>query len=275
MAAPFDLDKLKLTGSPAVVGEGIRMSQLGGAGFSVSDSGSLAYFSGVYDLDPNDGTLVWADRKGQEEPLDAVPRDYLWFRPRLSPDGRRLAVTRWFGNRDVWIYDLARETSTRLTFDAVRDTDLVWTPDGRRVLFGSERDGVANLFWKAADGTGLVERLTTSPNHQAPSSFSPDGKSLAFTERNPKTGTDIHVLSMEGERSSRPLLETTFDEDRPVISPDGRRLAYESNESGRQEVYVRPFPNVEAGSGRSHGMGDASPFGDRGGASFSIAPARR
>ncbi len=268
MAAPFDLDELKLTGAPAVIAEGIRTGILGAALFSVSDSGSLAYVSGVYDLErsPNNSTLVWADRKGQEEPLDAEPRHYDSFRPRLSPDGRRLAVSRFFSiNRDVWIYDLARETSTRLTFDAARDTDLVWTPDGRRVLFGSERHGVANLFWKAADGTGQVERLTTSPNRQAPSSFSPDGKSLAFTERNPKTGTDIHVLSMEGERTSRPLLETPFDEHRPVISPDGRRLAYESNESGRQEVHVRPFPNVEEGKWQISRDGGRQPvWGPRG-----------
>ena len=181
LAAPFDLDELKLTGAPAVVGEGIAMAELGAARFSVSDSGSLAYISGVYDPErhAHDGTLVWVDRKGREEPLDAEPRHYDWYRPRLSPNGRRLAVnvaSAGSGLDDVWIYDLARETSTRLTFDAARDTDPVWTPDGRRVLFASERHGVANLFWKATDGMGQVERLTTSPNSQAPCSFSPDGE---------------------------------------------------------------------------------------------------
>ncbi|MFQ5930707.1 MAG: hypothetical protein ACE5MK_13525, partial [Acidobacteriota bacterium] len=128
------------------------------------------------------------------------------------------------------------------------DTDPLWTLDGLRVVFASRREGEAyNLFWKAADGTGQVKRLTTSPYTERPSSFSPDGKSLVFYEAKPETQNDLHVLSMEGEPTPQPLLQTQFNEFRPAISPDGRWVAYQSNESGRAEVYVRPFPNVEEG----------------------------
>ena len=247
LAAPFDLEERELTGPPAVVLEGIAGGAMGVARFSVSDSGSLVYISGG--KGPMLGALVWVDRTGQEEPVALEPGLYKYSRPQLSSDGRHVTIRiHGPGNEDVWIYDLARATSTRLTFDAASDTHPVWMPDGRRVVFRSTRDrGSDGLFWKAADGTGPVERLTTSPNFQAPFSFSPDGKSLVFIEQSSKTGSDIHVLSMEAQRTSRPLLETPFDEGHPVISPDGRWMAYESNEPGRREVCVRPFPNTEEG----------------------------
>ena len=208
--------------------------------------------------------LVWVDREGHEEELAADLRPYRW--PRISPDGARVAITiRDSGNEDVWIYDLTRNTPTRLTFDPAAGGGL-WTPDGRRVVFRSPRHGgEPNLYWKAADGTGQVERLTRSPNHQFPGSFSPDGKRLAFVEINPKTSYDLHVLSMEGERSSKPLLQTQFNEGQAAISPDGRWMAYTSEETGRREVYVRPFPKVEEGRWQiSREGGNAPVWGPRG-----------
>ena len=126
------------------------------------------------------------------------------------------------------------------------------------MVFASQRDGGKyNLFWKAADGTGVVERLTTSPNTQRPYSFSPDGKSLVFQET--EGSQDLHVLSLEGERTIQPLLQTEFNELYPAISPDGRWMAYISDESGRQEIYVRPFPNVEEGKWQISSDGGQKP----------------
>ncbi|MFQ5930041.1 MAG: TolB family protein, partial [Acidobacteriota bacterium] len=148
-------------------------------GVSVSENGVLAYHpSATLPI----RRLVWVHRDGHEEPLAAEPR--LYTSPRLSPDGKRLAVDiNDSGNVDVWIYDLARKTPSRLTFDPARDWFPLWTSDGQRVVFRSARDGGQNnLFWKAADGTGPVKRLTTNPNGQYPQSFSPDGKQLVFAE---------------------------------------------------------------------------------------------
>jgi len=147
-------------------------------------------------------------------------------------------------NQDIWIYDLARGTSSRLTFDPASDQAPLWTPDGERVVFSSSREG-GGLFWKAADGTGQVERLTTSASPQFPEAFSPDGMRLVFREGSPQW--DLYVLSMEGEPTSKPLLQTPFNETASAISPDGRWIAYTSDESGLFQVYVRPFPNVDDG----------------------------
>ena len=184
----------------------------------------------------------------------------IYFDPRISPDGSRLALTVVDAdNWDVWIYDLGRQTASRLTFDPAVDQRLAWTLDGRRVVFASNRgEGASNLFWKAADGTGEVKRLTTSPNDQR-AHFWVDGKTLVFEEDGPETRQDLHLLSMEGEPTSRPLLKTQFTEDRPALSPDGRWIAYRSNESGQSEIYVRPFPNVEEGKWLISREGGTSP----------------
>jgi serine/threonine-protein kinase len=240
MAVPFDLAALQVTGDSVSVVQGVRQ---GGnpVDYAISDNGTL-----VYVPSPSTGgfnrTLVWVDREGKEEPLAAELKSY--ESPRISPDGSRLATTiNEPGGRDVWIYDLEREIPTRLTFDSAEDQYPLWTPDGQRIVFGSSRAvGGVKLYWKAADGTGQAERLTTSPTNHAALSFSPDGKSLVFLQ-----GTNLYVLSMEGERTSQPLFQSQFRERLGMISPDGHWIAYESNESGRQEVYVRPFPNVEEG----------------------------
>ncbi|MDA2923267.1 hypothetical protein MYX65_01185, partial [Acidobacteria bacterium AH-259-L09] len=206
------------------------------------------------------------DREGHKEPLAAEPRPYGW--PRVSPDGTRLAVQVTDpSNTDVWIYDLARGTHSRLTFDPAYDGRPLWTPDGRRLLFRSRRDaGGENLFWKAADGTGQAERLTTDPNPDRVAwSFTPDAKSLVFTQLSPETSWDLHVLSMEDEPTSQPLLQTQFGEGSPVISPDGRWIAYRSDETGQWEIYVRPFPNAEEGKWQiSSGRGKAPVWAPKG-----------
>jgi serine/threonine-protein kinase len=244
MAVPFDLAALEVTGDSVQVVQGVRQTPNTVADYAISDNGTLIYVPGTSTGGLNRSTLVWVDRRGQEEPLSAEPQSY--HSPRISPDGSRLAIVIFeSGGSDIWIYDLEREILTRLTFDPATDSFPVWTPDGQRIVFNSGRAGAGNdLFWKSADGTGQVERLTTNPNNQGAFSFSPDGKRLVFGEA---TNSDLQVLSMEGERTSQPLFQSQFNESRARISPDGHWIAYESNESGRIEIYVRPFPNVEEG----------------------------
>jgi Tol biopolymer transport system component len=141
----------------------------------------------------------------------------------------------------IWLYDLSRETLTRLTFQGNTNNAPVWTPDGKRIAFNSNKEGATNLFWQLADGSGGLERLTTSEYIHAPHSWSPDGQFLAFMELNPTTQRDIWVLRLS-DRKAEPFLRTVFDETVPRFSPDGRWLAYISNETGRYEVYVQPYP---------------------------------
>ena len=243
MAVPFDLAALEVTGDSVPVVQEARQTTSGSIDYAISNNGTLVYVPST-STGGLDRTLVWVDREGQEEPLAAEPQGY--ESPRISPDGLRLAVTiNESGGSDVWIYELEREILTRLTFDPAADHYPVWTPDGQRIVFDSGRVGAGhNLFWKAADGTGQAERLTTSPSNHTARSFSPDGKRLVFGEGTP---VKMQVLSMEGERTSQPLFQSQFYENHGMISPDGQWIAYESPESGRLEVYVRPFPNVEEG----------------------------
>ena len=142
---------------------------------------------------------------------------------------------------NIRIYDLSGETLTQLTFEGDNEAPI-WTPDGKRVTFASRRSGPFNLFWKSADGSGSEERLTTGEHFQNPQSWSSDGRVLTFREVNPTTGSDIWVLPLEGERQPRPFLQSRSAETEATFSPDGRWLAYASDESGQYEVYVQPFP---------------------------------
>jgi hypothetical protein len=244
MAVPFDVTRLEVTGGAVnVVSDVMQAARMpnpasnsGGGQFSVSASGALVYVPGGIVPGP-ERSLVWVDRTGATQPLSAPPGAYLM--PRLSPDGQRLAV--FTGQPDcVWVYEIPRGTLRRLTTDE-EDAWNVWTPDGKRVVFASG-PGARNLFWKPADASGSAERLTTSDYDQVPSSWSPDGQTLAFVQFHPITGNDILTLSVAGDRRPRALLETGSNEQYPEFSPDGRWLAYTSDESGRAEVYVQPYP---------------------------------
>ncbi len=246
LAVPFDLKRLEVTGPPVSILEGVSMHPTTGAAeFSSSNNGSLAYFAGG--LRTEERTLVWVDRKGTAQPLPAPAHPY--FFPRLSPDGLRLAVGISGSDVGVWVYDLARGTLTLVTKTAIMPNPI-WTPDGKRLTFNDAQHGPWNLFWTPADGSGTAERLTTSENGQSPGSWSPHGQALAFSEMDPTTGYDIQVLKLEGEpsallkagRKPQPFLQTPSNASAPMFSPDGRWLAYQSNESGRNEVYARPFP---------------------------------
>jgi serine/threonine-protein kinase len=246
-AVPFDLATLETRGAPVPVVPAVLTTMLtGGVDAAVADDGTLAYVSGsgVQGV-PAPRTLAWVDRQGRETPIPAPPRAYVL--PRLSPDGSRVALFAADLELDLWLWDLSRTTLTRATFDPGVDLSPVWTPDGRRVIFSSGRAGPLNLYWQAADGTGALERLTDSPNVQIPSTVSPDGHRLIFTEDRQKAAEDVMQIELDGTHRVTPLLSSPFAERNPVISPDGRWLAYEANDSGRFEIYVRPFPEVASG----------------------------
>jgi serine/threonine-protein kinase len=246
-AVPFDAKRLEVTGQAAPILEGVvTNANTGGAQFSFSEAGNLVYVPGRSSAVL--GSIYWMERDGKFRPLRESPAGYL--NPAFSPDGKRLAMEIFDGkNNDIWVYELGRDTLTRLTFASEASRVPVWTPDGQRITYSSLEKGVANLYWKRADGAGDAQRLTENKNPQRPYSWRADGKFLAFTQSNPDTGTDIMMLPFEGDEKSgrkpgepRVFLNSPYDETSPAFSPDGRWLAYVSNESGSNEVYVRPFP---------------------------------
>jgi eukaryotic-like serine/threonine-protein kinase len=237
-----------ITSEAVPVVEGVLQSPVtGDVQYSLSATGSLVYVSGGIESETQ-SRLVWVSRNGTEQIL-AAPAHTYWS-PRLSPDGRRVAaVIQQESETQIWLYDLSRETLTRLTFEGKANTNPAWAPDGKRIAFTSNKEGPLNIFWQLADGSGGLERLTTSEYIHVPSSWSPDGQVLAFFEVNPTTQRDIWVLRMgdpsigSGQvRKAQPFLRTPFNESAPRFSPDGRWLAYYSNESGRFEIYVQPYP---------------------------------
>ena len=220
----------------------------GAASFDLALDGSLVYMAGqALDLSR---TMSFVNRRGQEERVVAAPGMYT--SARLSPDGTRAAVAVYTpDNADVWVYNFGAETETvtRLTDDAGSDASPIWTPDGLQIIWEAARGGgVPNLFRRAADGTGQEERLATSPYRQRAHDVSVDGTRLIFTENRPASGVDVGMLSLDGESHEIDwLLDAPYNERNPALSPDGRWLAYASDQSGTVEVFVRPFPNVEDG----------------------------
>ena len=237
IAQPFDAQRLEVTGKAVPVVENVSQTTNGAAHYSVSDTGSLVYVSGAFQLAQS--RLVWVSRNGTEQLL-ATPAN-VYRAPNLSRDGRRIAVPISGQETQTWLYDLSRDTLTRLTFGGNQNQNPVWTPDGQRIAFYSDKEGPLNIFWQLADGGSGLERLTTSEYRNIPSSWSPDGKLLAFIENNPTTGYDIWVLRLS-DRKAQPFLRTQFNEGAPRFSPDGHWLAYISDESGRSEVYIQPYP---------------------------------
>lgn len=237
LAVPFDVDRLEIQGSPVSILKGFTMNtSFGTAEFSPSRNG-LAYVPGGSQV--ADRTLVWVDGKGMRQPLPAPPRGYA--APRISPDGKRVAVSIQGSNPGLWIYDLIRGTLTRLTSEGPVPFPI-WSRDGSQLTFSGSLDDRLNVYRMAADGSGSVERLTKNENAQWPGSWSPVGEVLAFTEAAPETGYNLMTLDLNGNHEPHPLLQTLANEYGPKFSPDGHWLAYGSDESGRQEIYVRPFP---------------------------------
>jgi serine/threonine-protein kinase len=232
---PFDAVQLRVAGTPTRVLDDVLVSFDGAGQLSVSPGGTLVYIAGSAFEPPR--RLITLDATGATSPLAAEPRAYAG--PRLSPDGRRIVVSIAGAAEEVWLYDIGSGTLGQLTFESVNRAPI-WTPDGKRITFSSNRAGALNLFVMAADGLSAPERLTTSDNLQLPGAWSHDGAVLAYVEHLPQTGRDIWLLRQEHRnREGEPFADSTFDETAPAFSPDGRWLAYVSNQSGRNEVYVR------------------------------------
>lgn len=246
MAVDFDTRQLEVRGVPVPVEERVRQTGQGAAQFGLSRLGSLVYVSSEGpDTAANNKTLVWVDRKGNATPTGAPSRVY--ERPSLSPDGRTLAVSiNGAAKFDTWLYDLSRHVLTRFTFGLGLNRFPLWTPDGKHVVFISTRTSVPQAFWKAADGSGTEEQISMNEYRTTIGSISPDGTVLLCSVDNPQSGSDIWAIELSGTHKARPFLQTPFAEAAPAISPDGLWVAYVSNESGRNEVYVRPF----SGSGQ-------------------------
>jgi Tol biopolymer transport system component len=239
MAQRLDLTRWELSGDPFVVAEQVGSNPtIGLAGFTVSENGVLVYRTGVSSTGRN---LVWMDRAGKSPGMLGSPAIY--ENPRLSPDGKRLAVFRGDGGYDIWITDVERGNSTRLTFDPAVDNVPVWSPDGTKIAFVSNRDGgVFNLYQKGTGGTGDDELLLKTANSKLINDWSSDGRYILYQEDDPQTKQDLWVLPTFGDRKPIPYLATPFSERNASFSPDGRWIAYDSNESGANQVYVQSFP---------------------------------
>jgi len=241
-ALPFDVKRMEATGSEMPVLEGLETNSAeGSAQYGVSDNGLLAYLDDVAEISPF--TIVSVDRQGRGEPLWKEPGIY--GTPRLSPDGRRLAVSAQRDeNWNIWVYDLDRDVATRVTFGQRYDADPVWSPDGRFLAYESEVDGKDGVFRKRADGTGDAEALLPPGKltFPAPHSWSPDGRHLLVQSAGEGGRTDLWVLSTDGKGETQPFLKTQYQESGAHFSPDGRWVAYESDETGRLEVFVTSFP---------------------------------
>jgi WD40 repeat protein len=248
MAVRFDLEKQEIIGQPAPLVENVMQAfashsgyHTGAGQFAISQTGALIYAEGGVAPDRNN-SLVWLNMRGVEDPVTDL-RPYYSI-PRLSPDGQRVASQGSGGQ--IWVYDLERGTNSRLTEEGKASWPL-WSPDGKRLLFSWMKSVRYNLFWQANDGSSPMERLTTSEYPQFPGSWSSNGNTVVFVEQHPGTGYDIHILDVPSGRVT-PFLNSKYSERYPNLSPDGSWIVYSSDESGRDEVYVRPLP----GPGTKH-----------------------
>ena len=250
MAVRFDLARLEVIGQPSPLVENVMQAfstnsglNTGAGQLGISDTGSLIYAAGGIVPDRKH-SLVWVDHRGIEQPVTAL--QFHFFAPRLSPDGQRITYVTAGREWQVWVYELGRGTNSRLSGEG-RAAWPIWTPDGERLLFSWHKSLAENLFWQPYDGSAPMDRLTTSEYPQLAGSWSADGITVALVEEHRDTISDIVVLDVRSGRVT-PFLNSQFSERYPEFSPDGRWIAYTSNESNRNEVYVRPFP----GPGMKH-----------------------
>src|SRR5262245_8417009 len=240
-AHAFDAGRATVTGEPIPLAQAVGADD--GAfhsAFSVSAAGVLAHRTGASARTQ----LVWVDRTGKMLAV-GQPDENASGNPALAPDGQRVALSRNVqGNYDLWLIETSRGAASRFTFDGAIENSPVWSPDGRQIAFRSNRKGVHDLFEKPAGGTADEQPLLVTSQAKSPLDWSPDGRLLLYGTQDPKTGSDLWVLPMMGERKPFAVLQSSSDEIEGQFSPDGRWLAYASNESGRYEIYVRSFPEA-------------------------------
>jgi Tol biopolymer transport system component len=273
LAVPFDLRALTLKGSAVPVVENVGNMGIPGRAVSVahatiSPDGTLAYIAGSF-RDSGSRTLIWVDRRGGEESLGLPENPYVY--PRLSPDGSRIALTLRDQERDLWIWDIRLKTLSRFTFDPAEDRHAVWTRDSNRILFGSNRQSEAAMWWQAADLSGTPERLAGFPiqryGNLVPTSILPDGSRVIAYATGPAASgqSDLWTVSLTGDPRPEPLLATAATERNAEISPDGRWIAYEALEGSQYQVSLRPFPDVSGGKRQVSTAGGTQPLWARDG----------
>jgi eukaryotic-like serine/threonine-protein kinase len=278
-AVAFDLSSREIQGTPISVLPRVLTTTYGAGDYAFAADGTLVYVDAPGTTSSAvagaDRTLVWVDRAAREEPLAAPPRAYV--HPRLSPDGTRIAVSINDEEQDIWMWDLRRVGPlTRLTFTQGIDWFPLWTPpDGKRIVFSSAGEGGINgLFWMPADSTGKPERLTSGDLHYT-TGLSPDGTRVVFHQNTLTARGDLLTVSLEGDHRVERLLQTPFDEQEGTISPDGRWIAYESDSSGQNEIYVSPFPAITSGIRQVSTGGGRRPLWARDGRElFYLTPTR-
>jgi serine/threonine protein kinase len=240
LAQPFDAEQLKLTGEPIPVAEHVgRDASFSRGNFCASDDGVLVYDGNV---NRESKQLVWVDREGKQISPGGVGG---WAQPGISPDGKRIAVDRddkETGTRELWLYDVTGGSASRFTFDPADDTNPIWSPDGSRIVWTSNRGDTFDLYQKSSSGAGQDELLLKSTNVKVATDWSRDGRYILFYEVAPKTRRDLWVLPLFGDRKPFPFLQTGANEVGAKFSPDGQWVAYASDESGEYEVYVLSFP---------------------------------
>jgi serine/threonine-protein kinase len=257
MAAPFDEDRLELTGPAVALTDGIALRLVGSLDLTLSQTGTLMYVTGGVAEDPNE--MVWVDRDGRHT---AVDPGWLgeFYTPALSPDGSRLAVSIvGDAGRDLWVKQLDTGPLSRLTFPEGSDHRPWWSRDGRSVLFVSERGETRDLYRRRADGVGQAEPVLVLPEPVNQGEFSADGEWLVYrTGRN--DALDVYARRTSGDTTALPIIaDPNINEHSPALSPDGKWLAYVSDESGQWELYVRPFPNVDDGRWQVSTAGASEP----------------
>jgi len=248
LAAPFDLARREITGEANTVVEGIISETHVGliSHYAVSNAGTLAYLPGT--VATSGVRPTWVNLDGSMKPLP-LPPEATYLSPRLSPDGQMLLISSQIEGRSLWLYDLGRGVAGPVTGDDSNEFWAIWTPDGKEIVFNSQRGGnAANLWRQPVDRSLSPTQLTTvASTHQLPMDMTRDGRTVIFIRNSGIEGSfDIHILHLDGEPTISPLLETSADEIHPKLSPDERWLAYSSNVSGRLEIYVQPFPGLGA-----------------------------